>query len=134
MGSVEQKIRTVAEVRGVIAAVECKLLEECLANLSRLDWASVNHAKFRMDTLKGISAQEDSVEVRLELWGRIEETDRAHVDDPVYEKAVWILEKMNPSLKGGETVDGDVLLFATGNGSSYDKDQRGNIRKKVTAR
>lgn len=133
MAEVEQRIRTAEEVRGVIVAVERKLLEECLANLSEIDWAAVNYAKFRMDTLKAILAQEESVEARLELWGRIEDTDRAHVDNPVYDKAVWILEKVNPSLDGGKVVD-DVPMFATGNGSSYTKDQSGKIRKQVTAR
>ncbi|MEK7581591.1 MAG: hypothetical protein AAB512_04895 [Patescibacteria group bacterium] len=133
MGFVEQKRRTGAEVDiGVLAVMERKFLENCLTYLSEVDGVAVNFAKFRLDILKEISTA-NSVEARSNLWDEVEETDRAHVYNDVYSKAVWILEAMVPSLKAGDKDSGHVVLFLTGNGSAYAKDQKGNIRKKVTA-
>lgn len=134
LGAIEQKVRTGAEVdTGVLAAMEHKFLENCLTYLSEVDGVAVNFAKFRLDILKEISTA-NSVEARSRLWDEVDEMDRTHTDNDVYCKAVWILESMAPSLKDGDKDSGHVVLFLTGNGSVYAKDQRGNIRKKVTAR
>lgn len=134
MGAVEQQYGAGTEAYiEAIAAVERQFLENSLACLLGFDSVAVEQAKSRMEHLRGI-LKADSVEARLGLWVKIESIDKGYDKNGIFNKAVWILEKMGPSLKDGETADGDVLLFVIGNGSSYDKDQRGNIRNKVTAR
>ena len=133
MGAVEQKRRVGASVDAeVIAAIEERSLEAYLSYLSSADSAAVRFARFRTDTLKAISEQE-SMGDRLSLWGRIEETDREHASNEVYERAVWVLEKMSPPLEDGDRGTGQVVLFFTEKGTSYANDQMGKVRQKVTA-
>lgn len=132
LGAVEQQYGAGTEAYiEAIAAVERQFLENSLACLSGFDPEAVGQAESRMGYLRGI-LKADTVEARLGLWVKIERIDEGYGKNGIFKKAVWVLEKMDPPLDGSKGSDG-VLMFATGDGSSYDKDQRGNIRKKVTA-